>query len=162
MRRALVFLLTLPFLAAAECGELPGGGDDGAGSATVTITRDGQDETLTHDPSLSDLSLTPPAQGVVELTFAYQDPAITVRLRVDGGAVSTGDTVTLPSPDVELVVETDTGTFSSANDGSSGQVTFDQLDVTEDAASLAASFDATLADDEGATIAVVGDVDAET
>ena len=150
--------LALALVAAcAPTGPGGGGGDDDTGTADVTIEREGEDPLrLVHDPEQSQLSLTPPAEGTVELTFAFQDPAVELRLVVDGNQAAQGDVVELPSPAVELTVDVDGTTFGAG----AGSVELSVLDV--EVGALEAILDAVLEDDDGATLQVSGDVAASS
>jgi hypothetical protein len=107
--------------------------DTGAADVTLTV---GEEEPLrlVHDATLSQIALTPPVEGEVELTFAFQDPLVDLTLRVNANEVSEGDRVELPVAPEQLFlsVQTDTDEYVST-DGSSGTVELLILFVDEDA-----------------------------
>ncbi len=163
LSRSVAFLALLPLLIAAdECGAVTGGGGLGdTGVADVTFQEEGGAAVrLVHSEELSDVSLTPPAEGVVELDYAYQDPGVTLRLRVDSVAVAEGDVVDLPQGGVQLTVDYEGVAYSSENAGAGGTVSLDTLQIDADTGTLSATIDATLTDDEGGTLIVSGSVEA--
>ena len=80
-----LFLNVALVLTGAECADLSAAD---TGSADVTIVR-GEDEPvrLVHDPLLSQVALSPPAEGFMQLTFTYQDPLVYITLDVNGNAL---------------------------------------------------------------------------
>lgn len=144
LRRISIALAALAALAAC----VPVGGFD-SGNAQVQVQRAGESLDLTHDPTLSQVTLTPPVEGVVELTFAYQDPLVTVTLRLDASQLSEGEAVSLPVAEdtLFLAVAFDDAEFVSSADGASGTVALEVLNVDDasGSAEVYASFDVTLA-----------------
>ena len=119
-----------------------------SGTAEVEIQR-GDEEVLVliHDPTKSQVALTPPVDGEVELAFTYQDPLVSVILRVNGNQVASGERVDLPADANTLLLSVvfDDAEFVSTA-GASGSVDVETLVIEEEAGSaeLRASFDATL------------------
>lgn len=156
--RTVVFAATTPFLAAAAC-DVPGGPGPGAdGAAFITVTTADEELNLEHDPLQSQLSLTPPAEGTVQLTFTFQDPAVELRLTVDDALVDEGDTVDLPGDGVVLTLDVDGIDYEAT----AGSVTINVLAIDEEAGTLAASIDADLTAADDAVVTVVGDVEASS
>lgn len=159
-------LILVSFAAASlapllACG--PGAIDD---SGTADVILESSDETLEllHDPGLSQISLTPPTGGVVELLFSYQDPLVDVLVRADAGEVAAGDVVDLPSDPnrLEVSVLWGDGQYTS-QEGSSGTVDIQIFDTDEEAgfASLSVAISGELADTaSGETILIDGSLDA--
>jgi hypothetical protein len=138
-------------LFAAACAD--GGTDFDSGAADITIERDGVEPLrLVHDPELSQVTLTPPTEGIIELVFAYQDPLVTLRLVVNSELVVEGVEVPFPvasplSPDdVLLTLEIDDVIYTSDDAAATGFVLFDVLEIDEenDYADVIATFDAVL------------------
>jgi len=121
------------------------------GNADVTLTPDGQDPVrLVHDPLLSQVLLTPPAEGVMELTYTYQDPYVPIALTVNGNVLSEGQRLELPlageitSEDVAMEIEHDGTSYSSATDDAAGFFQFDTMYFDDNNADIRVTFDVTL------------------
>lgn len=119
------------------------------GAAEVTLTRgDKAPLVLVHDPAESQIALTPPVGGVLELLFQFQDPFVALTLRVDESRVSEGERVTLPSDQETLFfgVAFDDAEFISTAQGADGFVEITTLQIDEAAgfAELGATFDVAL------------------
>lgn len=138
-----------------------GSGGFDAGAADVFITYEGEELHLVHDPLYSQVSTTPPTGGVVQVTFSFQDPQVTLDLEVDSNQVLEGATVNVPASGARLDVEVNGELFSSDQSGSSGQLTFDVLrvDETVDAAEVIVRFDTQLSSSEGNSVAANGSVE---
>jgi len=145
-----------------------GTGDFDEGTADITVEREGEEPLrLVHDPELSQVTLTPPTEGTVELDFTYQDPLVTLRLVVNTEVVDEGEEVALPvtaprtADDLLLTLEIDDALFTSDDPGAAGSVLFDVLFVDEEAgaADVIATIEATLVG-AGATVSVSGHVEA--
>lgn len=157
-------VLLLPFLSA--CAPLGGldGFDDGA--AEVTLQRgDAEPLQLVHNTALSDLSLTPPVDGIVELSFAFQDPFVTLTLRVDANAFPAGERVPLPTEAaaLRLAIAFDDVSFVSTAPGAQGALELQVLEVGEDSAALSAFLDVDLPSEDASlveTLAATGFVEA--
>lgn len=158
MTRKLALLALVPFLYA--CG--PGGFED-SGAADVTLESADEVLELVHDPSLSQITLTPPTGGVVELQFSYQDPLVDVLVRANADEVAAGDVVNMPSDPnrLEVSVAWGEGIYRS-QEGSSGTVDVQAFETDEAAgyATLSVVISGDLADDAlGETIAIDGFVE---
>lgn len=149
------------------------GGDlEDEGSADVTFTRDGEEPLrLVHDPERSSVSITPPVEGAVELTFEYQDPQVTLTVAFDADDIAEGDEVSLPVQDpltgesLSLEVLWGEGAYDSGLAGAAGTVLFDLLEVDEatDLVDVAIELDLTLPDEvDAGPVGVDGVVSART
>lgn len=156
-----LFLLSLLPLVAAECAPPPASFPSGDASLTLQTA----DATLnfSHDPSLSSVTLTPPAEGLLIATFAYQDPPLTLTLALDAHSFAAGDTVSLPlSPpltasDLLMTLDYAGATYSSAG-ASSGSLDIASLQVDDQSATaaLSISFDVALVADTSASVSLSG------
>jgi hypothetical protein len=149
-------LAILPLLAACA----PGGFEQGE-SADVTYTRAGEEPLrLVHDPLLSTVTLTPPVASVTEVTFRFQDPLVELRLMIDGGQLSEGDTVTLPADasQLSLTVRWD-GVLYGSGPGASGAVDLLLLSLDPGFVTVSALFDALLVSAAGDELRVLGSLE---
>jgi len=114
----------------AECADLAA---TDSGSADVTLVRGAEEPLrLFHDPLESQVALSPPAEGVMELTFTYQDPLVYFTLDVNGNAITEGQEIDMESADrndadANIEVEFDTVQYSSATGNAEGFLTYDIL-----------------------------------
>ena len=111
----------------------------------------GQEEPLrlVHDPLLSQVALSPPAEGVMELTFTYQDPLVYVTLDVNGNAINEGDEIDMESAerndaDANIEVEYDNVMYSSATNGAEGFLKYEILYFDDANGEVRVSFDVLL------------------
>jgi hypothetical protein len=158
MERKLALLTACAFLFA--CG--PGGIED-SGAADVTLESADEVLELVHDPALSQITLTPPTGGEVEMQFSYQDPLVDVLVRANADQVAAGDVVDLPSDPnrLEVSVAWGEGIYRS-QEGSTGTVDVQSFETDEEAgyAFLSVVIAADLADAAtGETLAVNGFVE---
>lgn len=149
--RAHIFGLgvSLLLLSIASCvASLP----DDEGEANISLAlSDGTMADVAYEPLLGQIQISPPIEGEVEIVFGYDDPYVEVRVRVDAATVEAGERVTLPVasglPSLQVAIED--GTFSSAEDDSSGTMTFQALRVEADYAEIDVEYDVTLGEVEG-------------
>lgn len=161
VRSALWFSVVL----GAVCGCAPGGGlpDDNGGAADLTLTA-GEEAPLQliHAPGESEVRVTPPVDGVVELTFTYNDPLVDVALRVDEAEVGEGDVVSLPASPAALALSViyDDVEYTAEGDAA-GEVELVVLALDEEsgAAEVNAVIAATLVADDGSELLVDGFVE---
>jgi hypothetical protein len=146
-----VSLFVILGIVAMGCAD--GGTGFDTGTADITIEREGEEPLrLVHDPELSQISMTPPTERIVEVVFAYQDPLVTLRLVINGQLVVEGDQISFPvaSPltpdDLLLTIEIDDELFGSDDVNAGGSVFFDVLEIDEDNdyADVIATLDAVL------------------
>ena len=142
-----LFLNVALVLTGAECADLSAAD---TGSADVTIVR-GEDEPvrLVHDPLLSQVALSPPAEGFMQLTFTYQDPLVYITLDVNGNALEAGQQVDLPlteltNEDANIDVEWEGVQYSSALDSAEGYLSYEVLYHDDSNGEVRAAFDVLL------------------
>jgi hypothetical protein len=145
--KSLLFLNLTLVLGGAECADLAA---IDSGSADVTIVR-GEEEPLRliHDPLLSQVALSPPAEGFMELTFTYQDPLVYITMDINGNALTEGQQVDLPlteltSEDANIDVEWDMTTYSSALTNAEGYLSYEILYYDDTDANVRIAFDVLL------------------
>lgn len=149
-----LFLLAAVFV---TLGCAPGDfGDDGAADLTLTAGEDTPLQII-HAPGESQVRLTPPVDGEVELSFTYNDPLVDVSLRTNANDVAEGDLVALPSTVLALSVLLDDIEYT-AGEGSSGNVELQVLAIDDEsgAADVSAVIDALLISAEGEELVVDG------
>lgn len=154
MPRPIGSLFPAAILALAGCA--PGAVDD-TGAADLTLTAAGGEPLqLIHAPGLSEVRVTPPVDGEVELRFTYNDPLVDVTLRTNANEVSEGEVVALPSEALSLTVVMDDAEYTSTD--ASGDVELQVLDVDDasGAATVSALLDATLRSDAADELVVEG------
>lgn len=147
IQHAILFLAMTLVFTGAQCADLAA---TDTGAADVTLIR-GEEEPLrlVHDPLLSDVALSPPAEGVMELTFTYQDPLVYVTLDVNGNAINAGDEIDMESADrndadANIEVDYDTTMYSSATVGAEGYLKYEILYFDDTNAEVRVSFDVLL------------------
>ncbi len=160
--------LSIVFLVVVS-GCTPGPLDSAAADVTLTLG----DQTplrLIHEPGLSEVRLTPPVGGVVELSFTYNDPLVDVTLRTNADEVSEGAIVTLPvEPSVlsltvlydDVEYRSDLSASALIDVGASGTIELQALLVDDEtgAADVSALIDATLVSSDNAELRVEGFVE---
>ena len=147
IQHAILFLAMTLVFTGAQCADLAA---TDTGTADVTLVR-GEEEPLrlVHDPLLSQVALSPPAEGAMELTFTYQDPLVYITLEVNGNAITEGDEVDMESAernnaDANIEVEYDTVMYSSATDGAEGYLKYEILYFDDTNGEVRVSFDVLL------------------
>ena len=151
LARWLVAALVLPACA-------PGVVED-TGAADLTLTGAGEPLELIHTPGQSEVRVTPPVDGEVELSFVYNDPLVDVALRTNAHEVSEGETVTLPSDALSLTVLFEDVEYTSAAGAGSVELQGLEVDDERGAAFVSALIDATLASAAGEELLVEGFVE---
>lgn len=153
--RAVAVLVCLGALAACA----PTLSDDA--SAAITLTLDGEEPLeLVHSVGLSRVLLTPPLGREIDLSFLYNDPALELRVRIDGSEHEEGERLSLPHPDVELSVDFDDISYAPLA-SSAGTLTLQIFEIDDERgyAQVSLDLDARLDDDSGRALAVVGYVE---
>jgi hypothetical protein len=142
-----LFLNASLMLTGAQCADLAA---TDTGSADVTIVR-GEEEPvrLVHDPLLSQVALSPPAEGFMQLTFTYQDPLVYITLDVNGNALEEGQQVDIPlteltNEDANIDVEWESVQYSSALDNAEGYLSYEVLYHDDNNGEVRVSFDVLL------------------
>lgn len=145
--RSILFLNAALILTGAQCADLA---STDTGNADVTIVR-GEDEPvrLVHDPLLSQVALSPPAEGFMQLTFTYQDPLVYITLDVNGNALQEGQQVDLPlaeltNEDANIDVEWEAVQYSSALENAEGYLSYEVLYYDDNNGDVRVSFDVLL------------------
>ena len=145
------FLWWIPLLLSslASCAvSLPD--EDGEANVAFELS-DGTTADVAYEPLLGQIQVSPPIEGEVEIVFAYDDPYVEVRVRVDAADVQAGEQISLPVaselPSLQIAVED--GTFTSELDASFGTLTFQELRVETDYARIDVVYDVTLGEVDG-------------
>ena len=133
------------------------------GAAEVTLTADGETPlNLLHNQDLSDVTLTPPASGVVEIAFNYQDPLVDVAITLDSKRFSQGDSASFPAAgaftddELSMTVSYADEVYTSQSDSASGTIDFELLHVDDNGADVRVAFDVQLATSSAKTLSVSG------
>jgi hypothetical protein len=120
-------LLSSSLLVVALTGCIPGlTGDNSDAQLTLTPSV-GTPLSLTHDPLTSTVSLSPPSNGRLQLTFSSADPDVTVAMALDGNAHAEGDAIALPTGDVVITAHFNGQDFTDPT----GTLTVDALALDE-------------------------------
>jgi hypothetical protein len=145
--KSFLFLHLTLIISGAQCADLAA---TDSGSADVTLVR-GEEEPLrlVHDPFLSQVALSPPAEGFMELTFTYQDPLVYITMDINGNALTEGQQVELPltdltNDDANIDVEWDTTSYSSALTNAEGYLSYEILYYDDTDANVRVTFDVLL------------------
>ena len=107
-------------------------GDNSDAQLTLTPSV-GTPLSLTHDPLTNTVSLSPPSNGRLQLTFTSSDPDVNVSVALDGNAHKEGDVVTLPTGDVVVTARLSGQDFTDPT----GSLTVDALTLDETSATAA-------------------------
>ncbi len=132
--------------------------------AVLSITPEGQaEQTLSHDPGLSEIRVTPPVDQSFTATFAYLDPAAELIIAVEDASALSGQrdiAIPLDSSLLSLRVQFADKDYRADLSDSEGFVTIERLDVSDNSVSFRASFQGSLLDEGGDKAAIDGYIDA--
>lgn len=132
--------------------------------AVLSITPEGEaQQTLSHDPGLSEIRVTPPADQGFTASFTYLDPSAELVIAIeDASALEEQSDISMPL-DASLLsmrVQFADKDYRADLGGCQGYLTIERLEVGADSVSFRASFQGSLLDDNGAKAAVDGYLDA--
>ncbi|MEW5853057.1 MAG: hypothetical protein AB2A00_30015 [Myxococcota bacterium] len=155
-------------LALARCTPVGGGGGTAQRQdASLTVTPNGGEaQKYDYDANINEIAMTPPAGGVFEASFTQGDPRLQLKVRINSEHVEEGQQVRFPlsggltSGDVLVTAEYQGRTYRSDFPTTTGDMTMEILNVTEDAVDFRCSMSLTLGSEAPATLNVVGFLEA--
>lgn len=141
-----------------------------AGAAQLRIVVGDESQTVIHDPTASDIALTPPTAGIVELAFVQHEPLIDFSVRLDANVLEEAQVVTLPLGDggdaqvpadaLHMQFEVDGIVYTADGAGTSGDIALTTLVVSEADAEVRVDLTTvTLVSADGATVELDGFVE---
>lgn len=132
--------------------------------AVLSITPEGETElTLTHDPGLSEVRVTPPVDQSFTATFSNLDPVAELSIAIEDAAALAEQTdleMPLDASLAVLNVRFEDRDYRADSSQAQGYLTIERLELSEDSVSFRASFQGSLLDDSGNKAAVNGYLDA--
>ena len=155
-----VLLMGMALLAFSACQAL----DYDMNDAVLSITPEGElQQSLTHDPGLSEVRITPPVNQGFTASFAYLDPSAELVIAIeDASALSEQSDIAMPFDTslLSLRVQFADKDYRADLNDSQGYITIERLELGDDSVSFRASFQGSLLDESGAKAAVDGYIDA--